>query len=167
MTSRPLAAILLTLFLLPVVLAAAPDLVILLRHAEKEAMAADNPHLNTAGRERAAALKNVVEALTTKIPVRAIFTTEFLRTRETAAPLAADLHIVPIATNGDIIDKVLAIHGGTVVIVGHSNTVPGFIAALGGPAGTVIGDAEFDHLYVVAAPGTPQTKFAALTYGER
>lgn len=144
---------------------AAPDLVIFVRHAEKEASPTDNPPLSPAGRARAAEFVKVVTVLTAKIPLRAIFTTDFLRTRDTAAPLAAATHIAPTVTNDDPVARIRAIRGGAVVVVGHSNTVPGFIQALGGPAGIVIDDAEFGHLFLLATPGTSQAKLAALTYG--
>jgi broad specificity phosphatase PhoE len=156
----------LCLFLLPLFLCAEPDLVIFVRHAEKEAAPQDNPSLTPAGRERAAALVQVVEVLTAKVPLRAIFTTDFARTRETAAPLAAATHIAPTVTNDDPMARIRAMRGGTVVIVGHSNTLPAFIEALGGPAGIVIGDAEFSHLFVLSAPATRQAKLASLSYGK-
>lgn len=148
------------------VLSAWPDVVILVRHAEKEAEPKDNPPLTMAGRERAAELAKVVEALTVRTPVRAIFTTDYTRTRETAAPLAAALRVTPTVTNEDPMARVRELQGGTVVMVGHSNTLPGLIQALGGGAGQTIGDAEFDHLYVIAAPGTSQAKLASLRYGK-
>jgi phosphohistidine phosphatase SixA len=161
-----LARLLAAALLLSQALCAAPDLIIFVRHAEKEAAPKDNPPLTPAGRERAAELVKVVEVLTAKIPLRAIFTTDYLRTRETAAPLAAATHIAPTVTNGDPLAGIRAIHGGAVVVVGHSNTLPGFIQALGGPAGIAIADAEFQHLFLLAAPGTPRAKLAALTYGK-
>jgi hypothetical protein len=36
-----------------------------------------------------------------------------------------------------------------VVVVGHSDTVPEFIEALGGPADVVIDDHEFDRMFVL------------------
>ena len=161
MLARLLAAALLLLQ----ALYAAPDLVIFVRHAEKEAAPKDNPPLSPAGRERAAALVKVVEVLTAKIPLRAIFTTDFLRTRETAAPLSAATHIAPTVTNDDPVTRIKAIQGGAVVVVGHSNTLPGFIQALGGPAGIVIADEEFQHMFLLAAAATPQAKLATVNYG--
>ena len=155
-----------SLLLFPVLLPAAPDLVILVRHAEKEAAPKDDPPLTAAGRERAAELARVVAVLTAGAPLRAIFTTDYQRTRETAAPVATAAHVVPITSNDDPVAKVRAIQGGVVVIVGHSNTLPKFIEALGGTAGVVIEDAEFNHLYLLAAPGTPRAKLAAVSYGK-
>lgn len=138
----------------------------LVRHAEKEAEPAKDPHLTPAGRARAEELARLVDIMMQKFPLRAIFTTGYLRTRETAAPLAAASHIAPIATNDDPVAQVLAIQGGMVVIVGHSNTLPKLIEALGGPAGIVIADAEFNRFFALAAPGTAQAKLADSTYGK-
>jgi broad specificity phosphatase PhoE len=109
----------------------------------------------------------VVEVLTAKLPLRAIFTTDYLRTRETAAPLAAATHITPTTTNDDPLPRIRAIRGGAVVVVGHSNTLPGFIQALGGPSGVVIADEDFQHFFLLAAPATRQAKFASLAYGKQ
>ena len=47
----------------------------------------------------------------------------------------------------------LAKHRGqTVVVVGHSNTVPDIVAALGAARPPAICDAEYDNLYVVRVP---------------
>ncbi len=94
----------------------------------------------------------MVEVLTAKLPVRAIFTTDYLRTRDTAAPLAAAARIAPTVTNDDPVARIRAIQGGTVVIVGHSNTLPAFIEALGGPAGIVIADGEYRHAFCCPHP---------------
>ena len=166
MISR-LIATALFLFLVTPTLSAAPHLVIFVRHAEKEEAPKDNPPLTAAGRERAAELVKVVEVLTAKGPLRAIFTTDYLRTRETAAPLAAATHVAPTVTNDNPIARIRAIQGGTVVVVGHSNTLPDFIETLGGAAGIVIADAEFGRLFLLAAPGTTLAKLATLAYGKR
>ena len=151
--------------LLPV-LSAAPSLVILVRHAEKEAEPAKDPQLTAAGRERAAELANVVAVLSTNAPIRAIFATEFFRTRETVKPLSQASGVAILESKDDVVAKVLAVHGGTVVIAGHSNTIPDLIQKLGGPAGVTIGDPEFNHLYMISMPGTAKAKFASLTYGK-
>ena len=98
---RSFALALLSLFLFPVFLVAAPAIVILVRHAEKEAAPADNPHLSAAGRARAGELAKLMEILTQKFPLRAIFITDFLRTRETAAPLSSASHVALTVTNDD------------------------------------------------------------------
>ena len=166
MIRRASVVVLALLFGVPAALAAPPGLVILVRHAEKAALPADNPPLTPAGRERAAELAKAVEVLSANVPLRAIFSTDYVRTIETAKPLSQASHVPVTVVKGDLAPRVLAIAGGTVVIVGHSNTLPPIIEALGGPSGIVIGDAEFKHLYVLAAPGTTHAKLAALAYGK-
>ena len=54
---------------------------------------------------------------------------------------------------------------GGVLVVGHSNTVPAVIRALGGPAMPEICDAQYANLYVlVLAPGEP-TRLARTRFG--
>src|SRR6476620_10621880 len=108
--------------------------VVLVRHAEKAAEPAADPPLTAAGEARARALVDAVAGM----PVRAILSTDFARTRATAAPLAARLRLVPE----------------TVVVVGHSNTVPDIVAALGAPKPTAICDSEYDNLFVVRVPAS-------------
>src|SRR4051812_20778195 len=98
--------------------------VILVRHAEKAtgaAMSNDAP-LNQAGMVRARELARVLAGTR----VDAIYTTQYERTKETAAPLAADHRLEPIVADPATMAKVIKTkHAGqTVVVVGHSNTTP-------------------------------------------
>jgi hypothetical protein len=71
---------------------------------------------------------------------------------------------VKAADTAALVKKILAVNGGVVVVAGHSNTVPGVIQALGGPAGITIDDAEFNRLFVVTgAPG--KAVVVAMRYG--
>ena len=46
--------------------------------------------------------------------------------------------------------------GSSVLVVGHSNTVPAIIAALGGPAMEELCDSEYSNLFTLAlVPGQP------------
>ena len=46
--------------------------------------------------------------------------------------------------------------GGVVLVVGHSNTIPAIVTALGAPQPPPICDSEYDDLYVVTlAPNAP------------
>lgn len=167
---------------------AAETTVLLVRHAEKET--GDDPHLTAAGVERAKALAAVVSGVT------AVYATETCRTAQTVQFLAAELGLtiqvedfgepglamdhcqlaapvspLPTAVAGP---EALAAHllaeerGGTVVVAGHSNTIPAIVAALG--AGSLCPDtfpvlnrgecripdegeaSEFDNLFVVSVP---------------
>ena len=82
--------------------------------------------------------------------VRAVFTTRFRRTQETAKPLADRLRLSPIVASdpAQLLAELRTRGNETVLVVGHSDTVPGVIQAFGGPAVT-IGDDAFDDLFVL------------------
>jgi broad specificity phosphatase PhoE len=131
--------------------AAKGGLVILVRHAERvQGPTTEDVPLTDAGRARAERLA----AALAKADVEAIFVTRFRRTSETAKPLADRLHLTPIEESDPaaLIATLRSRGRGTVLVVGHSDTVPDVIAALGGPAVTIADD-EFDDLFVLA-PGT-------------
>ncbi len=131
--------------------------VILVRHGEKEATPAADPPLSTAGQARARALLDALRGA----HVSAVITTQFARTRETAAPTASAFgitsEIVPTTTGAaHVKDVAVAIRkhaGQTVLVVGHSNTVTEIVAALGAPKPPAICDSEYDNLYVVTIAG--------------
>jgi phosphohistidine phosphatase SixA len=148
---------------------AAPAMVLVVRHAEKQAQPANDPPLTDLGKTRAQELARVVQALAAAgMPVRELFATEVQRTQQTLQPLAASLGIKVTVVNAkdtaELSRQILAVKGGLVVVAGHSNTVPGIVQALGGPSGIVIGDAEFDRLYVLTGAGSA-AKVATLRYG--
>ena len=62
--------------------ASAQPIVVIVRHAEKAANDPKDPDLSEAGRERAQTLARILK----DGHITAIFTTEFKRTQETAAP---------------------------------------------------------------------------------
>lgn len=141
------------------------QMVIVVRHAERadagapagNAMtAAPDPELSAAGKARAQALA----AMLKDAGVTAIYTTEFRRTKDTAAPLAEALKITAeVVSSRDqaaLITKIKANTKGAVLVVGHSNTVPTIIKALGG-ADVTVGESEYDSLFVVA-PGGATTR---------
>jgi 2,3-bisphosphoglycerate-dependent phosphoglycerate mutase len=99
--------------------ASAQTTFILVRHAEKEVGSTD-PSLSPAGQQRALALTRILE----QQKVDAIYSTNFNRTKDTVKPLA-DTKGITIQTyeKEPDIDR-LQKTGGTVVICGHSNTIP-------------------------------------------
>lgn len=137
-----------------------PAMVLLVRHAEKAAEPHDDPPLTTAGRERAKALA----AALGEAGVTAIVTSDRLRTRETAAPIARRQEIQPVEIGrpegtleghiAAVVSEVRRHPGGVVLVVGHGDTLPAIIAALGGPRVGAIDDDQFDNLFVLT--GGPQ-----------
>ena len=141
--------------------ALAQGTIFLVRHAERADTAAGtttaDPSLSDAGRARAVSLATLLK----DAGITTIFVTELRRTQETAAPLAGALGIVPtVIAQNDLKALVLKLKStvGNVLVVGHSNTVPAVIDALG-LTPPVIGDADFDNLFIVtlgqSASGPP------------
>lgn len=144
---------------------AAPTTVVLVRHAEKALAPADDPPLTAAGEARARDLVHAVR----DAGVAVVITTQFVRTRATAQPTATALGITPTvipATNSahvqDVVAEIRKHAGQTVLVVGHSNTVPAIIEALGAKRPVAICDSQYDDLYVVtiSAAGTASTVHA-------
>lgn len=133
-----------------------PTTVLLVRHAERDTSnpADRDPPLTADGAERARALATI----TTQTGVSAIYVTQFRRTQETALPSAEALHLTPdvftvgadVPQHADaVVADILARHAGeTVLVVGHSNTVPLIVERLGG-AKPAIGEDEFDRLFEI------------------
>lgn len=132
---------------------------LIVRHAERAETPAEDPGLTAAGQARATALAEVAR----KANVTAIITTQLMRTRHTAEPTAKSLEITPeILTAGDprhaqkVASAVRAHLGQTVLVVGHSNTIPAIMEALGVKEPAAICEAEYDKIFLVmvAADGT-------------
>ena len=132
------------------------NVVVLVRHAEKVDDSRD-PELSDAGKARASALATMLRDM----ELDAVYSTDYIRTRETARPLANRLGLeVTIYDGGELgrlADELRASEGRTLV-VGHSNTTPELVRLLGGAPGSPIEDDEYDRLYlVVGGAGGPVT----------
>jgi broad specificity phosphatase PhoE len=130
-----------------------PTTVVLIRHADvvQPPLTGDDP-LTPAGQARAVALCDLLQ----DAGVGAIYTSDRLRTKQTAAPLAARRGLTPVVwtgTSAGLAADLLAHHrGSTVLVVGHSNTVPEIAAALGRTWPGVIGPTSFDNLLWMSIP---------------
>jgi broad specificity phosphatase PhoE len=164
--------VVLALALVGAVPPAAPSTVVLLvRHAERAPGSGDVP-ISDAGQSRAQALAEVGKVA----GVSAVITTQFQRTQQTAAPLATALGLTPVVVAAqadaakhaaDVAAAVRAQAGKTVLVVGHSNTVPAIVAALGGPRFKDFCEPEYDNLIVMvldeSGARTVRTKYGAAT----
>ncbi len=134
---------------------AEPELVVVVRHAEKADEPAGDPALSAAGQARAAALADALA----DAGIDAILTTQYRRTRETAAVIAQRSGLearVVEAGRGDtaahvdeVANAVRAEHG-RVLVVGHSNTAARIVAALGGPALPDLCETSYGHAFVMS-----------------
>ena len=141
--------------------------IVLVRHAEKVIDPNNNdPDLSPAGQARAQELVRVLAGT----GINAIYATQYKRTQQTAKPLADKLGLPVTQINSrstaDLITQIRTQHRGqTVFVVGHNNTVPEIIAALGGPQYPTIPETEFDNLYIVTVYRTGKAKVVKLKYG--
>jgi len=124
----------------------------LVRHAEKT-KDKSNPALTEAGKKRAQDLVVRLKG----VPLSKIYSSDYKRTRDTAAPvaLAAGLEIV-IYNPSDLesFSKSLLEEVGHIVVVGHSNTTPQLSGLLGGDSGSPIMEStEYDRLYILKRQG--------------
>ena len=146
--------------------------VLVVRHAER-APGSGDPPLSDVGQARAADLADIGKLT----GISAIVTTQLQRTRQTAAPLAEALKITPVVvpTQQDLAKHAAEVAaavrqqaGKTILVVGHSNTVPGIVAALGGPKIADLCEPEYDSLItlILDAGGSVRmvrTRFGAAT----
>lgn len=148
-----------TLFVISVRTADAQQAIFLVRHGETVApKGTDARPLSEAGHRRAALLATLLK----DAGIKAIFTSDLERTIKTAEPLAQALRIEskPLAQisvqfkPSDVeafADFLRREHRNDVVlIVGHSNSVPALLKALGYPVEVKIPETDFDNLFVVA-----------------
>jgi broad specificity phosphatase PhoE len=147
-----------------------PVTALLVRHAERAETPADDPGLTAAGQARASALVDVARTAN----VTAVITTQLLRTRSTAEPTAKALRITPeVVASGDlrhaqkVADAVRAHAGRTVLVVGHSNTIPAIIEALGAKDSAAICEMEYDRIFVVKVTAEGVASVTPSTYGVR
>lgn len=169
MHNRALAA-LMTVALAAVV-SAQPSTVILVRHAEKAAAPANDPVLSAIGTQRAADLA----AALSDAHVNAVITTQFERTKATAKPVVDAAKVTPVIVpaSSDMAAHVNAVvaavatrkPGDVVLVVGHSNTIPQIITALGGPRMPELCDAQYGGLFILQLRPNGPPSFVRGKYG--
>jgi phosphohistidine phosphatase SixA len=121
--------------------------------------------LTDAGRKRARLLSEILR----DAQIAAVFTTEFRRTIETAQPTADRFRLaatrVPNADPVELRKRILAMKQKAVLVVGHSNTLPALIRALGGPEDVTIAETEFDNLFLLHVNTDQSAALVRLRYG--
>ena len=146
--------------------ALAQKAVFVVRHAEKESEANEKTvPLSKAGAEHAARLA----ALLKNAGVTAIYATDTVRARQTGEPLAGMLKLTiktydtrdpkGTMTAQPLLDLLKANEkDGVVLVVGHSNTVPDVVTALGARETVKIGTDDYGEVFLVV----PQAVGAAV-----
>lgn len=123
--------------------------VVVVRHAEKADDGRD-PELSAAGRARAEALAHALADLR----LHAVFTSQYRRTAQTVAAVCAAQELAPVAVDAadvaGLAGRIRGDHAGrTVLVCGHSNTVPALLAALGVKDPPTLGDGDYDRMFVL------------------
>jgi len=145
--------------------------IFIVRHAERDTMQYDPP-LTEAGRARAAALAHVLK----DAGIQAVYTTQYIRTQQTAQPLADELRLKLQIIDADadhltsyvrtVLRRVEKEHaGGRVLVVSHGNVIPLLLKELGTIKDLTLGDEEYDNLFVVTKFSSGKAQLLRLRFG--
>jgi broad specificity phosphatase PhoE len=141
-------ALILSIPLLLAMDANAAPVVFIVRHAEKASTGGKDPDLSVQGQKRADALAHILK----DSQITSVFVTELKRTQETAAATARAAHVSPtmIPANdiGALVEKLRALSGNALV-VGHGNTIPDLLKALGIATPVSIAEDDYTEIFAV------------------
>lgn len=148
-----------------------PRTIVLVRHAERAEDGTNDPGLSPAGEARAQALADALR----DARVSAIITSQYRRTQLTGLPLSNLTGAAPliIAASRDVPAHARAVAeavrnrsaAGTIVVIGHSNTIPPIIAALGGPSMPNLCETEFSNLFTLTIQPTGEVALVRGKFG--
>jgi broad specificity phosphatase PhoE len=121
----------------------------LVRHTEKVNDGSQDPGLTDLGERRALAFAQLLRGKR----VTHIFSTPYKRTRRSALPVAIE-HGLEIEeydpSDAENFVSKLKILTGTILVTGHSNTIPGLVNMLTGESFADLDDSVYDHVYIVS-----------------
>lgn len=154
-----------------------PITVFLIRHAEREDEPRQDPPLKKEGVARSQELVRLLSGA----GIKAIFTSQFTRTKQTAEPLATKLgltvtaftlksnpsnpRLIAAESTEEVANKILERSGESVLVIGHSNSIPDVIKALGGDTVPTIDEKKFDDLFIVTVYAKGKARVVQLKYG--
>ena len=141
--------------------------VFIVRHAEKKNPKDAQSTLSAAGFKRAEDLRRVLSS----VDLKAVYLTEYERTRQTAAPAAAGHKLAPIELKSDDVRGLAKLLRARppledVLVVGHSDTIPDLLHELGVSTRAAIGSGDYDNLFIVSLRATGEPGFHWLHYGK-
>ncbi len=142
--------------------------VFVVRHAERATDDPRDPNLSEAGHRRAAELARVLG----DAGVTTLVASEYRRTQQTLAPLAASRGIATTVIGAGSMDSLVAFvralpPGSRAVIASHSNLVHLIVDRLAGVRPTPLTDTEYDRLFVVTVTSHGTGSVVTLRFGER
>jgi len=136
--------------------ASADPFVIIVRHAEKANNSEKDPDLSRKGVARAEILGTMLK----DSGIKAVFATEFKRTQQTAAAVSKAIGgitptVIPADATAELASKLRALNANALV-VGHGNTIPYLIKALGIDSPVEIKENDYSQIFVVTLGANPQ-----------
>ena len=147
-------SLILSISLLLITAANAAPVIFIVRHAEKTGAGGNDPDLSLQGRKRADALAHILK----DSQITAIFVTEFKRTQKTAAPTAKASHVSPTVVPANdiraLVEKLRALNSDALV-VGHGNTIPDLLQALGVTTPVSIPEDDYTEIFAVLVGDAP------------
>ncbi len=138
---------------------------VLVRHGEKASNGSDDPELKPEGQERAKRLA----AMFANGDINAVYSTKYKRTKNTVTPLAQakglDVQVYE-SLKVETLSELIAKHkGGTIVIAGHSNTVPQIAnTLLGKETFQNFTDTEYGNVLIISLDKVGSGKVLRLQY---
>jgi len=133
----------------------ADPFVVIVRHAEKGTNSDKDPDLSPAGVARAEILGSMLK----DSRIKAVFATEFKRTQQTAAVVGKTIGITPTVIPADATEQLaskLRELNGNALVVGHGNTIPYLIKALGIDSPVDITENDYSQIFVITLGAKPQ-----------
>lgn len=139
---------------------------IMVRHAEKSDFPRSDPILTSGGIARADELAYILKY----VELDAIYSTPFLRTKQTVQPTAEDkglnVRLYEPADENFLQNVLRSFPGGTVLIVGHSNTIPRFANELTGKSDFGdLDDTTYDNLFIASVPKAGKAVVLRIRFG--
>ncbi len=144
----------------------AQSTVFVVRHADRGPEEPD-AHLTPRGRRQA----DQLAALLADAGIKHLYTTEFTRTQQTAAPTARQAGATPVVVAQADLDTLVAKirstlrDGEATLVVGHRSTVPKIVQALAGRAIPPLAGAEFTRVVAVTLFPDGRSSVVTLRYG--
>ncbi len=139
--------------------------ILLVRHAEKADATSQDPELSAEGKQRAERLVKRIG----KFRPGAFYSTNYKRTRDTLAPLAAkrkkEVQIYDARKPQDLMDQIMKSKTKRFVVAGHSNTIPGLANLISKKElFKNLDDSEYSVIWLVRMKDGKVTKLELLDY---
>jgi broad specificity phosphatase PhoE len=145
--------------------ASAQSTIFVTRHTDRYGTEPD-PALTPKGEEQARSLAQLLSDAN----VKHIFTTDLIRTQETAAPLAHKTNVVPVVVPQDNFDELIAKvrsslkPNESILVVGHRATVPKIVHALTGKDIDPLRSDEYGRLIAITLMPNGAANVVTLRY---